>query len=474
LCPLGSARDDLSDVSLVLQAVWSIADELSRVRVDEACWGGIPATVAADVLANQHFNTVARPLPLVARTDAMWLHGWGETVKPRLRAKAGGSPAELFAAATGCELEDFHGVALHLWVQAQQRRYLRYPAEFFRRLGIPTAAVDRFLAATSVTLDELRADAAGRDPIAEPWDFNHLRRRPLVRLPDGSVQVTRLGFVLARAFGQAPEFDVREHLHRLDGASTAAMTSGGREQAFRSALDLQFEHAVGAVLHRVFPARGRLRRLYTEREMGKAWRSRGQTPSVCDWAVDCGRTWLLFDATNRRLIQGVASGLAGPATLDDEVKKVLADKKANQIASTIRLLSEQMTQLTDNNVLPGIRFLPLIVIPEDGLPWNSAVHQRVQEILRDSGRLRETRVEPLGVITLDDLGLIELATEQGHDVARLLSRWRREAPEMPLQNFLHSVGRVLGRPQWETAVFDRRVDELLDRMTRHNETLASA
>lgn len=378
----------------------------------------------------------------------------------------------MFAAASGCELDDFLGVALHLWAQAQQHRHLTYPAEFFNRLGIPTAAVDRILAATSVTLDELRADAAGRDPITRPWDFNQLRRRPLVRLPNGSVQVIRLGFVLARAFGQIPEFDVREHLRHLDGASSGTtMARGGREEAFRSALDLKFEHTVGALLHCVFPAGGRLRRLYTEREMGKAWRVRGQTPSVCDWAVDCGRVWLLFDATNRRLLQDVVGGLATRDTLDVELKKVLAEKKADQIASTIRLLTNKMPQLTSRNVLPGVRFVPLIVIPEDGLPWSSAVHRRVQEILSESGRLHSTRVEPLGAITLDDLGLIERAADDGRDVAGLLVRWRREAPDMPLSNFLYLKGNLLRRPEREVAVFHRLTNELLDRMTRHSEAL---
>jgi hypothetical protein len=190
---------------------------------------------------------------------------------------------------------------------------------------------------------------------------------------------------------------------------------------------------------------------------------------VCDWVVDCGQMWLCLDATNRRLSQAVAGGSADPDALDHEVNAVLAGHKASQMASTIRHLTEQLPRLTSRSLLPGARFLPLIVIPEDGLPWNQAVHQRVQEILAASGTLQTRRAAPLGVITVDDLGLVERAVEDGNNASELLSRWRTEAPEVPLQNFLYSRGATLRRPRREVETFDKLTDELLERMTRHRD-----
>ncbi|MFC4144800.1 hypothetical protein ACFO0M_00880 [Micromonospora mangrovi] len=468
-CPTGNARDDLVGLDLVLQAVWSIADELGQFRdAGEPRWGGLKASLAAELMANSYFNITAYPLPLIARTHAVWRSGWARSVKPQLQARAGGQPAELFAQATRCSLDDFLGVALHLWVQAQQHRYLTFPPEFFRRIGIAPAAVDRFLSATSVALDDLREYAAGHDAIQHPWDFNELRRRPIVRLPNGSVQVIRLGYVLERAFGQVPEFDVRDHLRTLDGGTNLTV-KGGREEAFRSALNTQFEHSVGDVLRRIFPATGRLGRLYTEHDMWSAWGTPSRKPKVCDWVVDCGHMWLCLDATNRRLSQPVAGGLADPTELDREVNAVLAHHKASQIASTIRHLTAQLPQLTSRNLLPGTRFVPLIVIPEDGLPWNPAVHRRVQEILAASGTLQTSRATPLGVITVDDLGLVERAVEDGANAGDLLSRWRSEGPEVPLQRFLHTRGMPLRRPRREVETFERLTDELLDRMTGYQD-----
>ncbi|MFG1928946.1 hypothetical protein [Cryptosporangium sp. NPDC048952] len=464
-CPAGASRDDLSDLGLVLQAVWSIGDEVGHVLDEDApTWGGLPASLAAEMMANQYFNVTARPLPLIARTQAMWRDGWGLSVDPGLVSRAGGTPAELFLEATGCELDAFLGVAIHLWVQAQEHRYLRFPPEFFSRIGIAEEAVERFLGAASASLSELQLYASGQDAVHRPWDFNRLREKPLVRLPDGSVQVIRLGFVLERAFGQVPEFDVGQHLRRIDGSGSLA-AAGGRAEAFRFALNTQFEDCVARTLRRIFPATGHFERVYAEHAMRRAWRTKRHIPKVCDWAVDCGDVWLCFDATNRRLAQPVAGGFASLTDLDAEVEAVLAGRKASQIASTIQHLTTRLPQLTGRNLPAGTRFVPLIVIPDDGLPWNPAVHNRVQGLLAAAETLQSKRAAPLGVITFEDLGLLERVVEDGQDAGGLLWGWRSQRPEMPLQHFLNVQGVPLRRPEWEVEAFHRLADELTDRIT---------
>jgi hypothetical protein len=273
--------------------------------------------------------------------------------------------------------------------------------------------------------------------------------------------------VLERAFGQVPEFDVRGHLNKIDGGTTGLMTQGGREAAFRDGLNKQFEHTVGETLERIFPAAGRLKRLYTEEGMWRAWwkNKRKNKPSVCDWVVDCGSVWLCLDANNRRLTQTVAGGFTDPADLDTDLNAVLAEKKASQMASTIKLLTTQLPALAHRDMPPGTTFVPLIVIPDDGLPWNFAVHDRVQELLKASGTLQSERGTPLGVVTLYDLGYIERAAEDGRDAGALLAAWRSQAPELPLQNFLDARGIPLRRPRWETETFDQLTDDLLQQMT---------
>lgn len=467
-CGPGPARDDVSDLDVVLQAVLSIADELGQVRDhDEPEWGGLKATLAAELLANGHFNVTARPAPLMARTQVTWRKGWSPAVREKERLRAGGQPAELFAEATGCALDAFLGVATHLWVQAYIHKHLRFPPEFFDRLGIDPAAIDLFLDVTSVPLADLQQRVTQQPPATEqPWEFNDLRRQPIVRLPDGSVQVLRIGFVLERAFGQIPEFDVADHLRKIDGG-TDQRVKGGREEAFRSCLNAQFEHIVGEALRRIFPASGHFKRVYSEREMWHAWKTKKNTPKVCDWVVDCGDVWICLDANNRRLSQPVVGGHADVSELDKELAAVLADNKARQMASTIRHLTQFLPQLTGRNLVPGTRFIPLIVTPDDGLPWNPAVHRRVQEVLAANGTLQTSRATALGVISLHDLGLVEHAADNGRDAGNLLGTWRSQQPEVALQHFMDGQGQELHRPQWVTDTFSSLVDELVELQTSY-------
>lgn len=474
-CPPGPASDDLSNLDVVLKAVLSIADELGQVREeDEPQWGGLKATLAAEMLANGYFNVTARPAPLMARTQVTWREGWSSAVDEKEQVRAGGQPAELFAEATGCALDAFLGVATHLWVQAYIHKHLRFPKDFFDRLGIDPAAIDLFLDATSVSLADLQQRVAQQPPATEqPWEFNDLRRRPIVRLPDGTVQVIRVGFVLERAFGQVPEFDVADHLRKIDGGTNQRVKKG-REEAFRSCLNSQFEYTVGELLRRIFPASGHFKRVYSEREMWHAWKTKKNTPKVCDWVVDCGDVWICLDANNRRLSQPVVGGQADVSELDKELAAVLADNKARQMASTIRHLTQFLPQLTGRNLVPGTRFVPLIVTPDDGLPWNPAVHRRVQELLAANGTLQTSRATALGVISLHDLGLVEYAADNGRNAGNLLTAWRSQQPEVALQHFMDGQGEKLHRPQWVTDTFSQLVDELVEQQTSYLENLPAS
>ncbi|MFC8615993.1 hypothetical protein ACFT9M_06190 [Micromonospora purpureochromogenes] len=467
-CSPGPAQDNLTGSGTVVQAVLSIADEVGEeVREEGPLWGGVVASLASEIIANQHFNAMAYPAPLIARTQAVWREGWPKSISGKLQSRAGGSPADLFAEATRCDLDAFLGVATHLWVQAQQHRFLRFPPDFFQRIGVAPAAVDLFLQATSMTLAELQHEVAPEPgPAQTPWDFNVLRRHPIVRLPDGSTQVIRIGFVLQRAFGHVTEFDVRDYLRSLDGG-TDETVQGGREEAFCACLNAQFEHNVGEVLRRIFPSDGPFKRVYSENDMKRAWRTRGGTPKVCDWVVDCGDVWLCLDATNRRIPQPLVNGRADTAQLDAELAITLAERKAGQIASTIRQLTQHLPRLTGRNLLRGTRFIPLVVTPDDGLPWNPAVHRRVQDLVAASGKLQGHRTTELGIVSMEDLGFLERIVDDGSNAGDCLRTWRSQRPEVSLQHFLHGQGVVLRRPQWELYKVGQLIDDLVDQQTTY-------
>ncbi|MGN9915850.1 hypothetical protein [Micromonospora palomenae] len=109
----------------------------------------------------------------------------------------------------------------------------------------------------------------------------------------------------------------------------------------------------------------------------------------------------------------------------------------------------------------------MIVTPDDGLPWNPAVHRRVQEVLAANGTLQTRRATALGVISLHDLGLVEHAADNGRDAGNLLATWRSQQPEVALQHFMHGRNEELHRPQWVTDTFSALVDELVEQQTSY-------
>jgi hypothetical protein len=182
--------------------------------------------------------------------------------------------------------------------------------------------------------------------------------------------------------------------------------------------------------------------------------------------------WLCLDATNRRQSQPLVGGYADPIQMDEELAVTLADHKASQIASTIRYLTDSLPQLTGRHFRPGTRFVPLVVTPEDGLPWNPAVHRRGQELVAAKGTLQTPRATKLGIVSLHDLGLVERAADDGGDAGKLLETWRSWQPEVALQHFLHGEGVALRRPQWELDKFSQLVDELIEQQTANQASIS--
>lgn len=385
-------------------------------------------------------------------------------MKKELIAKAGGEPRDLFLEATKVEFDDFGAVGVHLWVQADQNGLLRYPSEFFDQLGIDRVAVDRFLAETSTDLATLKAEVAAeraRTGTAR-WAFNTLRRWPIVRLDNGQWLVLRLGFAIQRALGDATYWDVRNHLKAEDQANRSK-----RDEGFRGCLGYELEANVGQALGRMFPGILKARRLYDETTMQNAWAKRGQKPSVCDFAVDCGDTWLLFDVTDRRIPEKLINAEATAADLDAELNLVLTEKKAKQFASTVKLLTNEFGKLVKSHAVPPIEFVCIVVTPTGGLGWNPAINTRAKELLADMEVLQSGKVLPLGIMSVRDLTELESAVEGGRTTDSILTDWRTNGPGHSFERALLEMGIPLQRSAWVQNTAMRTIDELVGRLQAH-------
>lgn len=465
-CPSGGPADNFSGLDQILEAILGIAEASSAPRVGGESWGGLDSGLASELVAQHYFGHTIDPIDQLAWVRENWTTPWKRpVVKENLITRAGGEPRDLFLEATGVEIDDFAAVGVHLWVQAQQHGFLRYPSEFFDRLGIDRAAVDRFLAETSTDLKALKAEVAMERARtgASRWAFHSLRRRPIVQLENGEWLVLRIGFVIQRALGDATYWDVRTHLRAGD-----MRTGTKREEAFRGCLGSALEAHVGQALLRMFPGTGRSQRVFDETTMQKAWAGKkGQVPSACDFAVDCGDVWLLFDVTDRRIPENLINATADAVALDAELKTVVTAKKARQFASTVRHLSTDVSKLVKGRTASPNMFVCVVVTPTGGLGWNPAVHARAQELLADMQILQGGKVLSLAIMSVRDVTELESALESGGSARDLMVGWRANGARFSFEQVLQLQRIPLQRSRWVQDTAMQFIDAVIERMQGH-------
>ncbi|MCC9205868.1 hypothetical protein [Arthrobacter sp. zg-Y769] len=436
----------------IVRCLLGIGDEASSTARRDS-WGGLPSGLASEMIANQQFNRSIDIGFQLAWVDRAWFQDWPMSSKST--QTVGGQPQELFEEATGVGLVDFAAVAMNLYVQA--RRNIHFPPKFFETLGLPKSAIAHFLEATSLTVAELRTrmDQESFESQGSLYAFDTVRRFPLVRLSTGAVLVLRVNFVVERALSEVTYFDVRQHLAAVDKRDGTR-----RENAFIGCTNNVLEFETGATLKRVF-SKGK-GWVLTELQLQKKFGSKTKTPSVCDFAIRRGNTWLLIEVTDRSVPRQVIFGRAAATALDAELDRVLTDRKASQLSSTIDLLQNESA--TNGRSASQLAFIPLVLTAPGGLGWNAAVHRRVRERLSEDGRFSDAFSSSVALITLKDLRILENLADRGWDVIKLLRAWREQAPGDALDHYILNSGIPLGAPEWEKRRAGQVIDKFIVRM----------
>lgn len=456
-CPEGPPTGTSYGLDVLVLCLLGIGDESGAGDSNGETWGGLNAELAGEIIANLHFNRsmwVGHQLSWIERT---WFQDWPKRT-PATKT-VGGEPRDLFKEATGVELADFAAVAFNVYTQAALHKTVRFPNEFFDTLGLPSAAIEHFLSATSRTMPELRAEIQKDTTTSggSRYAFNTFRRFPLVRLASGEFLVLSPNFVIQRALSEVTFFDVRHYLKAVDKRDGTK-----RDEAFRLCTTDILEHEAGVTLRRMF-SRDKVSVL-DENHMQKKFGSKKHTPSVCDYAVRVGKTWLLIEVTDTPIPVPVVFAKANAAALDAELDRVLTKRKAKQLASTVRLIQQAESAHQGQGHPRQFTFIPLVLTAQTGLPWNPAVHRRVTERLSSVTELSEEFCSSVALITLKDLMILENAASLGHDIVALLRSWRQTDPGSPLDQHLHQRGVPLSSPRWEKEQASKTINHFMKRM----------
>lgn len=380
------------------------------------------AWLYGDLVRNHAFNARPEEMGLLAS----FTRRWREIAAPEC-----GGALDLDSAyelATGVPLRDVNAVAFLLWSLALADGPLLRLDGAHAVLGWEEPRLSRALELFVVDLDEFRDQMVRENAdLGIEWAHNTPTHRPVVRLPAGLVVIDPL-LALQRGYSWAVLLsDVRE--------------SGERGPAMAETMRTSLDKATEAfVLETLAAIVGDLGRLYTERDLQRAYGSRKHTPSTGDAVLDYGDAWVVVEATTQMLRR---TSLAGGthAELRDDLGRYV--RKIRQIHSTISLLRSGRVALTGGESPSHQRFYPLLVL-EDGFPVNLASLSILRDAASGEGLLQGDDVAPLEVVTLEDLSLVQALQEQGGPSLRDLLQGKQDSGmrDMDLRSYVHRTLRA--------------------------------
>lgn len=416
-----------------------------------------------DEVASNLFNMPTKYEMLLSNTYDLWFAPWAEKSKT---TGLGDTPAEAFQIGTGVELLDLLRLGHRIVKRSIDEHQVRFTRDELIADGVSEAAIDYLVKHMSLPLDKyqdaLKADREAGDIAHQRFTFT---RYPFIAVDDNTLVMIRHQWAMERLCGATL---YHEAWFSLKGQSNAL---GDR---FKNAMNDAFEVFVGGILHRTAAKGKGIQKIVDEPEMQVAWKEqKNKTPSVCDWMMLGEGHCVVIDATNHAVKAEAAEGLATFDEYAADIDKIYIEGKFEQLLSTIDLAKKHGGW--DGEVVDGdTNFVPLVVIPDTGVPTGIITNFDIIERGRKMFEHLQPHAYPAGLITVSDVQLLEGMADfakklpQGplddRNMMKLLAGWRRAVVaegDSSLQIFLHRRGFPLPLSD-HILSSSRRVIELLD------------
>lgn len=179
--------------------------------------------------------------------------------------------------------------------------------------------------------------------------------------------------------------------------------------------------------------------------------------------MDYGSYFLIFEVTGGQPVVGTR--VAGdPKSFEDDTKKLVLDE-AEQLHECCESLLADQKRLTGYDPPPGRRLVPIVVVA-GGYPGDALSRAHVGDVLERKGWLQHQSVEPLCVLDLPEVEILESLHEAGINPGETLARWKRSGlRNSGFKNFvLREVYPNIPRPSRMYARVERALDEALARI----------
>lgn len=395
-----------------------------------------------DEVASNLYNMPAKYEMVLSNTYDLWFAPWAEKSKT---TGLGATPAEAFKTGTGVELLDLLRLGHRIVKRSSGDHQVRFTRDELVADGVTDAAIDYLIGHMALTLDEYRkALAADREAGGIAHQRFTFTQYPFITVDDSTIAMIRHQWAMERLCGATLYHEAWYSL---------SSQSRGLGDRFKNAMNEAFEVFVGGILHRIAAKGKGIQKIADEAEMQAAWtEKKDKTPSVCDWMLLGEGHCVVIDATNHAVKADAAQGLATFEEFAADIDKIYVEGKFKQLLSTTDL-AKKHGGWGGEVVNEDTNFVPLVVIPDTGVPTGIITNFDITERGRKVFQHLQPHVYPAGLITVSDVQLLEgmadfaLSMPQGpgtdRNMMKLLAGWRHvvvSQGDSSLQIFLHRRG----------------------------------
>lgn len=400
---------EVHEVANRLPQVGTTGQMPSNDRQDEQILG-VPFRLALELMQNQIFNVPTDPYSLVGRMVHIWSRS-DSLVRTTIRK----APRELLLEATALEFEDFLALGFALYAHARSWRpgeSLWLKADF--NSSLPQEKIAKFVSLVSAALDQYRPAVA---KMQSDWDFLFLQSKPVLRYQD-SLLVLDPQFLLERVL-LGIYWDVHDHERDVQALVSRSRARLQWTQAYSEMVEQQVVDHLNRIAPPIlFQSQGLQRAFYSEDDLRTAYPQQGQ--KLADGALHFGGDLCLFEVVSGQVKTAFRIGGERHAFEEDVDRLVL--EKAEQLDGAAQAILENEHALTNHPPTPGLRILPVIVVAS-GFPMNPASLHFLESKLSERSLLQDPRIQPLVVIDLSELEMLEALHEHGMSLVDVLMDW---------------------------------------------------
>jgi hypothetical protein len=391
--PPGAAPGDIVGALVALSQQMGLTNQgQSTVVSDE------PGPLGRELIANQLFNQKWMPTSILAR----YTRRWRELPAERNTDPQVVDLSQVYEECTGVSLDDLAAVGAFLWGMVLSGGCVASLEQVYR-LRLPRERIDSVLSMISADLTWF-TEAIAKVPYDKrtEWSFDAFQERPVIRLPDDRLLIMDARHLLNRVFGWLPILDIKNPQKAPASATAHRKVAKRAETALRHLTEVY----VSEVLHAITGDAGGIRRVYDDAELNAAFSATGQR--IADAAVDYADTWVVIEVTTSQLRRDAATAVPGDSQVQD-IDKLIGE--IDQIDATIKALRADESRLTGTASTVTRRFMPLLVLPE-GFPVNPVTLTVIRERARIRGLLQGQDTDPVEVVDVEELEMIEGMQEE--------------------------------------------------------------